>query len=376
MAQVKISFSGVGQDELHDGAMFVSYAYLLPKVPEFEQGVNHLGKKEYSELTALDGAENHIVAINYTTDLELNVDPVDGLVTSQPGGMKYSLYKREYQEFQKIEKITGEYKPVCTTYIGPWNPVALQTTDSFIRDFNITSGRSYQYCLYPLSGQTQVKPLFSNFENNKSIPVKTNWDEWSIAELIPVETSIDAPVVKKAYKVDLDNIWLFKYSLNTGEQTQNFQKQDIQTLGQYNRFGYGQQNFVSGNVSCLLGSEIVPYTKQGYIERRRQSIVEPLTTNEKIEMLRQWRKFAFSPNPKLLKDIKGQSWIVQIVSNSNSPQNFYMNQPDTISFSWKEMGDTDKVTIIGPGYAIPQPGKCDSVWNPKDMYPTDKRCNG
>ena len=300
MAKIKFSLSGVGQDAYHDGTMSVDYIYVSPTISSAV-----LGEQSYQTILS-DSSNSSRIAVNYTTSQEYNITTRDGIITRTAGGLEYSIYKREYQTFEKVNKVAGNYVVECSTYVGAWQPVALLTTEPYIRDFNVTSGRSYQYTLYPISGQ--VKQLYSNVDDDgNSQPVETGWDCWSIAELIPVETPVDAPVVRKAYEVDVNNVWLFRYSLNTGEQTQNFQKQDIQTLGQYNRFGYGQQNFISGNVSCLLGSEIVPYNKYGYIERRRQSIAEPLSTNEKIEMLRQWRKLAFSPNPKLLKDSSSSS---------------------------------------------------------------------
>ena len=366
--KIKFSFSGVGANPKHDGTMSVNYFYMVPEVPEtFPKG-----KTPYTEL--LEAASKQSIYANFTNMPELNIRSSDGVLTNTSNGTKYSVYKREYQVFEKELSILNadvSSEAECATYAGPWTPVALLIEEPFIRDFNVTSGRSYQYVVYPYSyGGDSLVQIYANVDQGEdkskaenSAPVLTNWDEWSITELIPVETPVDAPIIKKAYRADINNTWLFKYSLQTGEQTQNFQKQDIQTLGQYNKFGYGQQNFVSGNVSGLLGSEIVPYSKYAYIERRRQSIKAPLSTNEKVELLRQWRRFAFSPNPKLLKDIKGQSWIVQIVSSSNSPQNFYANQPDTISFSWKEMSGLDHITIIGDGSEeLPKPGQCNSIW--------------
>ena len=373
--KLKFSLSGVGIDEYHDGTMTVDYVYILPTIPAAAN--TPITEQDYSYFMnkSLESSSPSRIAINYTIDQQFDITKQDGIITNNTGGINYSIYRREYQNFERIKRLPNSTIQVETeTYAGPWEPVVLLTQEPMLRDFNVTANRSYQYVLYPRSGQ--VQQLYANVdeETNTSTPVKTHWDAWSIAELIPVETPVDAPIIKKAYTVDINNIWLFKYSLNTGDQSQNFQKQDVQTLGQYNRFGYGQQNYISGSVSCLLGSEIVPYSKEGYIERRRESISAPLSTNEKIEMLRQWRKIAFSPNPKLLKDIKGQSWIVQIVSNSNSPQNFYRNQPDTISFSWKEIGSLDKVTITGVGYEIPEPGQCHSIWEPEGYYfPWDRQ---
>ena len=101
-------------------------------------------------------------------------------------------------------------------------------------------------------------------------------------------------------------MWLFKYSLETGAQTQNISRSDFQTLGQFIKIGYGASNYISGEVSAYLGSEIIPY-QQGYVERLRQSRIVPLSTNERTKMLERWRSFINSTNPKLLKDMKGQS---------------------------------------------------------------------
>ena len=100
---------------------------------------------------------------------------------------------------------------------------------------------------------------------------------------------------------------MFKYGLETGSQTQNINRNETQTLGQFIKIGYGNSNYISGEVSAFLGSEIVPLSAEGYVERLRKSIVAPLSTNEKALMLSKWRSFVKSKNPKLLKDMKGQS---------------------------------------------------------------------
>lgn len=155
---------------------------------------------------------------------------------------------------------------------------------------------------------------------------------------------------------------MFKYSLDVGSQKQTLTKNQVTTLGQYPRVAHGSQNSISGSVSCLLGSEIVPYSKDGYVERMWMSIRQPLSTNEKILMLQKWRQFVFSKNPKLLKDTKGQSWIVSIIDNSNSPYNSYQNQPDKITFSWVEIESTDNIIIYGSGEEVERCGGASSLW--------------
>lgn len=261
-------------------------------------------------------------------------------------------------------------------YKGEWQPVSVDSSAVKMRDFNVTAGRSYQYIMYPKGGGSGSK-LAQIFANHKGeiwqqdgefpgqgkrmngtddtapyngSPVSTRkWSEWSLIELIPQENDQSTPTVKRIYKADLDQLWLFKYSLETGSQTQNVSRSEFQTLGQYPRIGYGKNDYASGEVSALLGSEIIPYSDGGYVERLRAARAAPLSTNERAKMLAQWRSLVASKNPKLLRDMKGQSWIVQIFSSSNTPKNFYRNQPDTISFSWKQIADVEGA-VITSGY--------------------------
>ena len=196
----------------------------------------------------------------------------------------------------------------------------VRTSSSYFRDFNIKAGHSYQYVMYPT--ESSVRQAFalnrvkkddytvSTIDNSVTAAgdaIHTNWPEWSITELLPVQNKLDAPIIKKIYQADVSNIWFFKYNLEVGSQKQNITKTQITTLGQYPRIAHGQLNHLSGDVSCMLGSEIVPYSQYGYVERMRKSISLPLSTNEKIYMLNKWRALVYSKNPKLLKDNKGQS---------------------------------------------------------------------
>jgi len=357
----------------YDGDMNVTF-YGLSNEPEHNiyKAVLYVTDNLNNKLTSEVTIEIAEATTSFSTDFKAEFDcsTHSMLLTNQfdpQDDTEYSIYRREYQLYRKTVRGSGSTPTVqIIPYQGEWQPVILKTRLAAIRDFNIVAGRSYQYIIYPavaeLTQQQFANAIATGHYAGSAVPIETHWDEWSLIELKPVETPVDAPIVRKAYEVDLDNIWLFKYGLETGNQNQNFQKSEIQTLGKYQKIGYGQSNFISGDVSCYLGSEIVPYSKNGYIERMRGGIAAPLSTNEKIFMLEQWRKIASSPNPKLLKDIKGQSWIVQIMSNNNTPKNFYSNQPDTISFSWKQIDDTDGVIIVGNGRDLPDVGSCNIIW--------------
>ena len=431
-----IRFSGAASspaDVSHDGKMKVKYCYCMGnasvgsyiesdgtfplengKVPYGIIIPDSIKRPKLEKLTPL--------MFNYETDGELAITPPYGaFMSSERTSASYSLYRREYDVYQKpavrvngyyrdsaffyeqsssarvtprrgyvyIDKNTGvsyeydftdnEYHPVpqYSEFKGEWHPVALATNQTSLRDYNVTSGRSYQYIIYP--NQTDVgaavvtQQLFANHDGLVYMPsddyvghgslvpgtddtahlcgepVRTKFNEWSIVELIPMTDNLNLPIAKQVYKANLDQLWLLRFSLDTGSQTQNISRSEFQTLGAYPRMGFGNSNAMSGSISAMLGSEIVPYSTMKYVERRPKARVAPTSTNEKSAMLAQWQKFVYSRNPKLLRDMKGDAWIVQITSSSNKPQNFYRGQPDTVSFQWKQVGDVSEAIIYGDG---------------------------
>lgn len=89
-----------------------------------------------------------------------------------------------------------------------------------------------------------------------------------------------------------------------------------------------------------------PLVKGGYQEK--MPFTKQLTSNEKVDMLNAWRKICCSGNPKLLKDNKGQKFLVQITQSSNTPvQSTGTVIPEKIDFSWVEIGDANKIVVTG-----------------------------
>lgn len=246
-------------------------------------------------------------------------------------GNSYSIYKKEVAD--------------GITY---YSPVAIGTTQTTVYDFNVTAGREYQYIAYSAEGNpTAIQKLAQ--------PIKVDWDCWSLTELTPVRIDTASPAIKKAYVANPTNVWLFKYDVESGDQAQNISKTEQKTLGQFPRFAHGRQNNISSSVSCYLGSEIInlgclteeekiPYA-QGYLERLPWK--SHLTTNQKVMMLQEWRKVVASKNPKLIKDRKGQAFIVQITNGSNKPTDNIGYQPDKINFSWTQIASLDDTIITG-----------------------------
>ena len=258
----------------------------------------------------------------------------------------YTIYRKELNSLKGMEIV--DHLVHGSSDDRPWT----------IRDYNITNNRKYTYYINQDGSNNKLTPLGTG-------EIFTGGKCWSIAELYPTDLPTDMEnslTIKKKYVVDENNVWLFKYNGEFGSQTQNIAKSEQGTLGKYPRMGQGMRNNQTGSVSCLLGSEIIPGQQEentsivkGYQERLRSARYndagDPTRTltssNSAIDMLNAWRSFVQSKNPKLLKDVKGQSWIVQITSNQNTPMSHVQGQPDSISFSWIQIGDTKDIIITG-----------------------------
>ena len=278
-----------------------------------------------------------------THSVELEIVPNSN---SQNAQKVYSIYKKE-----DVEGITY-YSPVAINI-----RVDAAEDKAVVRDFNVATGHKYKYIVYAAVSTDggSVSTVQSTAAKELPETISPDWDCWSLTELVPTTITTDTPAIKKAYTADTRNVWLFKYDVESGDQTQNISKTEQKTLGQFPRFAHGRQNNISSSVSCYLGSEIInlgclpesekiPYA-QGYVERLPWKA--NLTTNQKVAMLQEWRKIVASKNPKLIKDRKGQAFIVQVTSGSNKPTDNIGYQPDKINFSWTQIASLNDTIITG-----------------------------
>ncbi len=263
-----------------------------------------------------------------------------------------------------------------------WTPVVLENASGTIRDFNIGNNRYYKYVFRLVENK-----IGGNVEYQSGIivPIKTSWQGWSITEL----HETDDPKVFTAAPKD---VWKFKYNISNGAQTQNVAKTQQETLSRYPIFSHGVKNAIGGSVTCLLGREMInaDYTNKEWVYEQDPNTSEPnfiwrenngpfenlggyrerlgrvqnfcstnpdylsasvlgfrnLTSNEAVDMLDKWRGVCYSGNPKLLKDQKGQTFIIQITDPSNTTNESWEKMPEEISFSWIEIADAKDCRII------------------------------
>ena len=290
-----------------------------------------------------------LAGINYT-----HADSINGQTVGPAAGIS----RGETTTFQNVSVYKREVWDGGGESI--FQPVAIQSTATGFADYNVANNRTYQYMIYPEFSAEEGAVIRGG--------VTTHWQDWSLTELHPVSGK------KNQFTASNSDVWIFKYNVEPAEQTQNISKSQQDNLTAFPKFAHGLKNNISSSVTALLGSEMIAYdfitekkeyvgTKNpdgtstwswqtvrvpgrfegGYTERMPFS--NRLTSNQKIDMLNAWRKVAYSGNPKLIKDRKGQKFLVQITGSSNSVQDTWSHQPDTITFSWVEVGTLDGVTI-------------------------------
>ena len=298
-------------------------------------------KTSYDDmLNSSDGYANEFIAMNYEQG-----DNVGNQILGLPAGITLA----ETATFQSLS--------VYKTEIWPGNqsnlltPVVINGRSVSFRDFNIANNRTYLYQVFPKTADGEKAAV--------SAHISTHWQDWSITELHPVEGK------KKNFTASLSDVWLFKYNVEPSQQTQNISKTQQDNLTAYPKFSVGKKNNISSSITCLLGSQMVSYDfvtrkreysgsgwgdvptnghwEGGYTEK--QPFTNQLTSNERIDMLNAWREVVYSGNPKLIKDRKGQKFLVQITEASNTTMDTYNEMPDQISFSWVEIGDLDDAVI-------------------------------
>ena len=345
---MKVSFSIAEHDAEHTHvSQDVNFFYVFSG--RDEDGAVPQKVDSYAELLDSNDA---LVVMNYTNPDSSISRPAGESSVGAKAFSRITVYKREIWN-------EGGDEGSETIY----HPVAVNSQSIELVDYNVSNGRTYEYIAYPSTSNGGEIVAVTRY-------LKASWQFWSLTELHPVDNS------ETKFTAEPSDVWLFKYNVESGDQTQNISKTQVDNLTAYPTFVHGPTNYIGSSVSALMGSEMIsfnllatkyelnvdgtgtPYDvnniwmqvekvgQGGYSEKLKYQ--NRLTSNEKIDMLKAWREVAYSGNPKLLKDMKGQSFLVQITGSTNSTQYGWSKMPDTISFDWIEVGSLDGVTITNP----------------------------
>lgn len=236
------------------------------------------------------------------------------------------------------QEISNDAEPIELT------PAQFVSNKYKFQDYGIANNHRYRYIAYKTETINGETTYYKGTLDTGLI----RWNAWSITELHPVTGD------NSQFTASKEDVWLFNLNLSTGAQTQNIIRESRQTLGQFDQYSQGELNYISGDVNCLLGSQVVPasYVVENGVQKFVGGYQEKLlfnsnpTSNERVDMLNAWRKVVKSPNPKLLKDRLGQIFLITINSSSNTPQDNVGIQPNTLNFSWSEIGSMEDISIV------------------------------
>lgn len=245
------------------------------------------------------------------------------------------IYKKAendlYYQFVNKLNLTNDAKNIDNKY---WY--------TFI-DYNVSNNTTYQYYIIMQRKHTSIDICY--YYLNYNISVKIN--SWSIID-------VEQNILDETQYYALDSMWNFKYNLEDENLTTNLAISKIDTLGQFPMTFFDSKNYDSSSVTCLLG-DVTNYNlldsnnhvikKYGYIESNNVNTLSKNINN--AEKYLRWKQFISNGKLKLLKDIKGNKWIVQLIDNLNSRINSNsIEQVTTISFSWAEMKNSRNISII------------------------------
>lgn len=176
-----------------------------------------------------------------------------------------------------------------------------------------------RYKIVPINefGDVCVSGIFDVTVNTKANAV-------SIMGLIPVSDGI----------YNAGNEWLFEIGLNDPTLNFNLSNNLHTSYVNYPSVSRMGSDYVSGNFSADLA----------YIGCPNNEFID------NISMIRAWRRFIKKYDAYLLKDLKGNVFVIQI---TDIPTLGWQEQnpmrPTSVSFNWVEVEDADKIQVILEG---------------------------
>lgn len=184
-------------------------------------------------------------------------------------------------------------------------------------DFNVLNNSTYKYILFGETAQYISTSLQQEGETT------TNWWNWSLTKIRKADDESDS------YYVDSGNVWLFDTELQSSALQQNLDKAVIENFTQFPKVSTGKKNYLTGSISAYLSN---PYNSR---------------YQDTVEQYNAFIDFIADENPKLLKDRKGNGWIVATTGNQMQYEDVSSEQITVVSFEFVQLGDLDDVSIIG-----------------------------
>lgn len=182
-----------------------------------------------------------------------------------------------------------------------------------VTDHNVQNNMEYAYHVYKEDEDYISSDVISNI-------VKTCWWDWTITGFYLDDNGV--------YRVDPYNIWRFSLNIESGDISETMSKTIYDNLTRFPKVSSGNMDYNQGSITCIAGK------------------IQNDKYEENIGIIRQWNYFCSGSDLKLLKDRKGNRWIVDITSSSTKTADESNEQYTTITFNWIEIMDAENISII------------------------------
>lgn len=214
--------------------------------------------------------------------------------------------------------------------IAYWQIYRKKVTDNFltfitrvpsnifsIEDFTVLNNTEYQYTIF---AETNLY-LSSALEQVGTITPM--WQDWSLIGLHMSDT-------KDLYYIDNDNIWKFNSNLQSSAMQQNLDKFTFENFTKYPKVATGNKNYLVGGITALLSNTNMATGKY----------------SDTVEMYNRFVDFIATGGLKLLRDRKGNGWIIETTQNNLTYLDNTVEQITEVSFSFTQIGDIDSIQAV------------------------------
>lgn len=243
-------------------------------------------------------ADNNIQKTEWNINNILLAKFKSNLIGGTVGIDGYDINRIELKKRRKGEQLWQVY------YSIPYDKnVSLYT----IIDKFIESEESYEYCLCPIAVNSE-KDIYGN-------------------DSIPQEIFISYDY---AYLFDNSATYMLIYDLKIGDMTKQIGANSIETLSSpYPYVVYGQNDYIKGNISCLLVSE--------------ESATGAIDIRSEKQLRNNILKFLSNKQCKVFKNCDGTYMLIQIVGNPTlTPSNDVLGIYQ-INFEYVQTGNVNDV---------------------------------
>ena len=180
-------------------------------------------------------------------------------------------------------------------------------------DYNVKNNTSYTYYLYPETENSVGTPIVSK-------EITTKFQSWSLSVL--EETN-------KKNQYTVSETFLIDFNVQADSLSNNSESAVFQNFTKYPKVQKPHSNYMSGTLSF----------SQGYFNANRDMI-------DTAELMNRFRNLSNDGKKKILKDRKGNAWLVDITSSViYSMENTSANQPTRVNLTWTEIGDLSNIAI-------------------------------